>query len=244
VLFPVFSIDYRRANREVARIVASSPDRFTGFAMVHAARDAGRIGAMVKEAVEQYGFRGLKVHRYDARITREVCDAARAYGLPILYDVMGEASPIEVFATEFPDVDFIIPHLGSFSDDWQANLTVLDQISRHPNIFTDTSGTRRFDLLVEAVRRAGAHKLLFGSDGPWLHPGLELAKVTFLGLTPAEEAQVLGGNWLGLINRARISGVPLTRGRTTAAVQVKNPLLGLEAGRHARWLPAQQRAAT
>ena len=37
-----------------------------------------------------YGFVGIKVHRHDARITREVCEVARAFGLPVLYDVMGE----------------------------------------------------------------------------------------------------------------------------------------------------------
>ena len=72
---------------------------------------------------------------------------------------------------------------------------------RHPNIHADTSGVRRFDLLEQAVRRAGARKVLFGSDGPWLHPAVELAKVRLLGLPPADEALVLGGNLLRLISR-------------------------------------------
>jgi predicted TIM-barrel fold metal-dependent hydrolase len=61
---------------------------------------------------------------------------------------------------------------------------------------------RRFDLMAQAVQRAGAKKLLFGSDGPWLHPGAELAKVRLLELPPREEALVLGGNFLRLIGRA------------------------------------------
>ena len=35
-------------------------------------------------------------------------------------------------------------------------------------------------------------KILFGSDGPWLHPGVELAKVRALGLSRSEERLVLG----------------------------------------------------
>ena len=35
-------------------------------------------------------------------------------------------------------------------------------------------GVRRFDLLGQAVERAAPHKILFGSDGPWLHPGVEM----------------------------------------------------------------------
>jgi predicted TIM-barrel fold metal-dependent hydrolase len=203
VLFAAFHSDYAHANRQVARIVASRPDRFLGFAFVHAVRDRGRVAEMVRDAVIEHGFVGIKVHRYDARITREICEAARAHALPVLYDVMGEVSVVELLATEYPDVSFIIPHLGSFADDWRAQQALIDPLVRHPNIFTDTSGVRRFDLLLQAVRRAGAQKFLFGSDGPWLHPGVELAKIRALKLPPAQEALILGGNLLRLIRQVR-----------------------------------------
>ena len=203
VLFAAFHTDYRQANRAVARIVERHPNRFFGFAFIHAERDRGRVRELVREAVERHGFVGLKVHRYNARITREICSVARAYHLPILYDVMGEVSVCELLASEYPEVPFIIPHLGSFADDWKAQQAFIDPLARHPNIFTDTSGVRRFDLLSEAVRRAGAGKILFGSDGPWLHPGVELAKVRALGLSRGDEALVLRGNFLRLISRVR-----------------------------------------
>lgn len=201
VLFAAFHTDYAVANRAVARIVAARPERFYGFAFVHAERDRGRVQAMVGHAFRRYGFRGIKAHRYDARVTREVCEAARAFGLPVLYDVVGEASAVELLAGEYPDVPFIIPHLGSFSDDWRAQSAMADHLVRFPNVYTDTSGVRRFDLLQRALRRAGPRKILFGSDGPWLHPGLELAKVRALGLSAADERLVTGGNLLRLIAR-------------------------------------------
>jgi uncharacterized protein len=204
VLFPAFHSDYAVANHEVARIVASRPDRFIGFAFVNPERDRGRVFAMVKEAVERYGFRGIKVHRHDGRVTREICETARAFALPVLYDVMGEVSVVELLAQEYPDVVFIIPHLGSFADDWRAQLALIDPLVRHRNIYTDTSGIRRFDLLEEAIKRAGAGKVLFGTDGPWLHPGVELAKVRVLGLPQHEEQLVLSGNLLRLIARVRV----------------------------------------
>ena len=108
VLFAAFHSDYAVANREVARIVASHPDRFYGFAFVHAIHDRGRVFTLIKTAVQRYGFCGIKVHRYDARITREICEAAREFALPVLYDVMGEVSIIELLATEYPAVNFII----------------------------------------------------------------------------------------------------------------------------------------
>jgi predicted TIM-barrel fold metal-dependent hydrolase len=203
VLFAAFHSDYAVANREVARIVARRPARFHGFAFLHPERDRGRVFSLVRVAVERYGFRGLKVHRHDARITREICEAARAFSLPVLYDVMGEVSVVELLATEYPDVSFIIPHLGSFADDWSAQLALIDHLERHANVYTDTSGVRRFDLLEQAVRRAGPAKMLFGSDGPWLHPGVELAKVRALRLAPAAERLVQGENLLRLPGPAR-----------------------------------------
>lgn len=202
VLLAAFHSDYRVANREVARIIARNPGRFLGFAFVHAHRDRGRVASVVGEAVERYGFCGIKLHRHDARITREVCEVARRYALPVMYDVMGDVSVCELLASEFPDVPFIIPHLGSFADDWRAQLALIDHLVRHANIFADTSGVRRFDLLEQSVRRAGAEKILFGTDGPWLHPGVELAKVRALGLSQRHEAMILGGNFNRLLARA------------------------------------------
>ncbi|MBC8740937.1 amidohydrolase family protein [Paraburkholderia sp. UCT31] len=199
VLFAAFHSDYAFANREVARIVASQPDRFYGFAFVHAERDRGRVSDMVRVAVQQYGFVGIKVHRHDARISREICDAARLFHLPVLYDPVGETSVCELLAEQYPDVAFIIAHLGSFADDWHAQLAMIDHLVRHANIFADTSGVRRYDLLEQAVHRAGASKLLFGTDGPWLHPGVELAKVQALEIGRADKAMIMGGNFLRLI---------------------------------------------
>ncbi|UOD30359.1 amidohydrolase family protein [Massilia violaceinigra] len=199
VLLAAFHSDYAQANRSVARIVAADPGRFYGFAFVHAQRDRGRVRALVRVAVEEYGFVGIKLHRHDARISREVCETARFFRLPVLYDVTGEVAVAELLASQFPDVNFILPHLGSFADDWSAQLALVDHLARHRNIYADSAGVRRFDLLEMAVRRAGPHKLLFGSDGPWLHPGVELAKIGMLGLAPDDEALVLGQNLLRLI---------------------------------------------
>ena len=219
VLLAAFHSDYAVANREVARIVASRSERYYAFVFVHPARDRGRVFAMVQTAVQRYGFVGIKVHGHDARITREICAAARAFSLPVLYDVTGDVSPVELLAQEYPDVNFIIPHLGSFADDWRAQLALIDQLVRHENVYTDTAGVRRFDLLEQAVQRAGAHKILFGSDGPWLHPAVELEKIRVLRLPPAAERLVLGENFLRLIRNAGRLRPAALRDRSRRAIE-------------------------
>jgi uncharacterized protein len=194
VVFPVFNSDYAAANERLARIVARWPQRLIGFAAINPKRDAGHAERMVGRAVEIHGFRGLKVHAIDSLPTREVCDAARRWGLPLLVDVVRQTAAVEMLADQYPDLNFIIPHLGGFADDWMVHLQIVDQMCRRPNVYADTSGVRYFDALVEAVRRAGPEKLIFGSDGPGLHPGLELHKVRLLHLPSPAQAMVTGGN--------------------------------------------------
>jgi len=214
VVFSLFRSDYRKGNAEVARIVARYPSRLIGFAFVHPKRDAGRVEQMVGEAVRRWNFRGIKVHAFEAMPTREVCETARKFGIPLLVDVANKTQVVDMFAPEYPEVDFILPHLGSFMDDWSAHARVIEQIVRYPNVYADTSAVRRFDYVVEAVRRAGPEKLLFGSDGPWLHPGLELQKIKLLGLPREDEAKIVGGNLLRLL-RKRAGTPPSRKGRAS-----------------------------
>lgn len=219
VLAPLHG-NYQQANMQVARIVARHPQRLIGFAFVHAKRDAGRILAMVRHAVTRWRFCGMKVHGFDGMPTREICETARALRVPILVDVISRPEVVDMFAPEYPDVNFIIAHLGSFTDDWRAHQQVTYQLKRYPNVYADTSGVRQFRYLVQAINRGGPRKLLFGSDGPWLHPALELYKIRLLGLSPRDESLVLSGNILRLLRGAGVAGqkqpgksVPLPRER-------------------------------
>ena len=78
---------------------------------------------------------------------------------------------------------------------------------RYPNVFGDTAGVRRVDYLVQAVKRAGPAKLLLGSDGPWLHPELELQKIRLLGLSTEDVSRVLGRNLLRCIAKSAVGRV-------------------------------------
>ena len=204
VVVATFHTNYDKANADVARIIARHPGRLIGFVFVHATRDAGRIFRMVAQAVGKWRFRGIKIHGYEAMPTREVCEAARAFCLPIFVDVVSRPEVIDMLAPQYSDVNFIVAHLGSYTDDWRAHQQVVYQVARYPNVYGDTSAVRRYDYIVEAVKRAGARKLMFGSDGPWIHPAVELHKIRLLGLPKDHEALVLGGNLMRLMRQARV----------------------------------------
>ena len=66
------------------------------------ARPRPRDARWCRTPVEQLRLRGIKLHRYDARITREICEAARALRVPVLYDAIGEVSVVELLADRVP----------------------------------------------------------------------------------------------------------------------------------------------
>lgn len=206
LLAPLTS-DYRLANREVGALVTAQPRRYLGFAFVNPMADRGRIAELVDEA-RGWGACGIKLHWRDGRITREIAEVARQRAMPILYDPRGDTGTVETAVRAYPDVAWIVPHLSSFADDWRAQVAFVDQLVRLPNLFADTSGVRYFDVLADAVRRAGPGKVLFGSDGPFLHPLVEITKIHALHLPPDDAALVLGGNFLRLTRTARRSRVP------------------------------------
>ena len=231
IVMAPFHSDYSKANAQVARIVARHPDRLIGFAFVHATRDAGRIFHIVEHAIRTWRFRGIKVHGHEAMPSREVCEAARTFRLPLLVDVTSRSEVVDMLAPQYPDVNFIIAHLGSNTDDFRAHQQVVYQLARYPNVFADTSGVRQYDYIVEAIKCAGPRKILFGSDGPWLHPGVEIQKIRLLGLPPEKEALILGRNILGLLRTPTVGEMtpPISRPRCsqTARPSVQeNSLLG------------------
>ena len=141
-----------------------------------------------------------------------------------------------MLAPQYPDVNFIIAHLGSNTDDFRAHQQVAYQLARYPNVFTETSGVRQYDYIVEAIKRAGPRKILFGSDGPWLHPGVEIQKIRLLGLPPEKEALILGGNISRLLRAARVGPkmppiTPLERAQTaTPSVQGRSLVMHASKG--------------
>ena len=48
---------------------------------------------------------------------------------------------------------------------------------RNENVWLETSGMPMHTKIAEAVRRVGAERVMYGSDAPFHHPVVEMAKV-------------------------------------------------------------------
>jgi len=134
-------------------------------------------------------------------------------GLPSLFD-MSYSNPIDLhaLALRFPQVPFVVPHFGA---GYLREALMLAHLC--PNVYFDTSSHNtwvRFlekDLkLVDVFRKAldvtGPKRLLFGTNSTGFPAGWDssvlesqLAIFQELGLSPEDQAAILGGNLRGIL---------------------------------------------
>lgn len=193
----------RRSIEMAAGAAEKFPERLIpyAYALPHAERS---ILGELEDAVLQKGFRGFKLHAGECRIadytTGPVFEIAGGLGVPCLVDFCGDAAAAEEAAGGFPRTSLIIAHIGKYlcTDDALID-RFIEVAERHANVYLDASGVVRTWKIADAVRRVGASRVLWGTDGPHATPTeaefarMELDKVRTCGLGAAESAEVLGG---------------------------------------------------
>jgi predicted TIM-barrel fold metal-dependent hydrolase len=196
IIFPISNPTYEKANREIADLVARYPERFIGFAKHDPESEAGKIRRMLTKEVREMGLKGLKLHKLP---TREMLDTVAELKIPILFHPP-RVSDYHQIALFYPEIPFIMAHLGSFaSANYAEHLAAIDVAKRYPNVYLETSSVVFFEFLELAARELPPEKILFGSDGPLVDSRVELFKIRLLKLPKEHEAKVLSGNILRLL---------------------------------------------
>src|SRR3954452_477390 len=149
VIFPIENPTYERANREIARIVEKYPGKFIGFAKHDPVAEAGSIRRLLTREVKELGLRGLKLHKTP---TREVLDTVAELKVPILFHPP-KVADYHMIAASFPQVNFIMAHLGSFaSQNWAEHIAAIDLAKRYPNVYLESSSVVFFEYLEQAAK--------------------------------------------------------------------------------------------
>jgi hypothetical protein len=137
------------------------------------------------------------VYRYDDAKCRHALKEIRRRNLPVVLEE--EFGNTQRFVEELAEgITVIIPHLGGLNGGFEAIAAV--GLWERETVWADTALASREEIC-EYLRRYGHQRLLFGSDFPFGSPAAELRKVRSLGLAPAVEAAVLGGNFMRLQSR-------------------------------------------
>jgi uncharacterized protein len=196
IICSIENVTYEKANEEVAEICCRYPGKFTGFARHDPEREKGRIRSLLFREVHELGLRGLgELHEEPSR---EMLDTIRELGIPLLYHP-DRVALFEDFISDYPDVNFILCHLGSdASGDWREHLAGIQLTKTYPNVYIETSTVIITSYLEKAIRDLPAEKIIFGSDSP-ADSRMEIYKIRVQKLPKEKEELILGGNMLRLL---------------------------------------------
>lgn len=166
--------------------------------------------SQIRVALTELGFKGIKIHAGECTIAEylinPVIELAGELGVPCLIDCLGRYGDLGRLAEMFPETKIIVAHMGRYlCRDAELIDKFIQLAQRMDNVYLDVSGVVLTDKIVEAVRKIGAEKVIWGSDGPHRQPTTvdyakrELDKVRKLPLKPEELEMVLGGSIAALL---------------------------------------------
>ncbi len=195
----------------IAEAVEEYPERLIGYARVNPRR-GGEAHRLFKKAMEEYGFKGLKLHPVGNLChpaepeTIEIIQLATHYRAPVLFHCGDEelTLPLQIAqaAEACPDATIILGHAGGYFH-WKDAIRVAE---RYPNIFLDTSALPYPQVIEEAVERIGASRVLYASDGPGCDPRIEVHKVKMAGLAPEDEEAVFHRSIQTILDKVTAGG--------------------------------------
>lgn len=185
-------------------------DRIVPFGAMHPdledpTAEIARMAAM--------GLRGFKMHPEhqafapdEARLTA-IYEAALTHNMLVFFHagrdelhegVRGTPESFVAVLEGFPGLRLVLAHLGGYRE-WDG----VAELLAGRDVYLDTAYTLGHlpDAdFVEIVRAHGAHRVMFGSDGPWTDAAAEIAWLKRMTLTDAETEAVLGGTAAGLLD--------------------------------------------
>ncbi len=198
----------KKINEFIASQVELYPDKLVGFGTLHP--ESEDLEADVEHLLE-LGLKGVKLHpdfqefAIDSDRSVEMCRLF-AGKIPLLIHAgdpryeFSNPENIVRFLDKVPEITLIGAHFSGWSNLEEA----MEKLTGIPNLYVDCSSSFYHitkEKAYEAIKAFGTDKVLFGSDFPMWDPASEMKYLRSLGLTKAEERQILwenGSRLLGL----------------------------------------------
>jgi uncharacterized protein len=192
----LINTDPAEDNLFVKKLIDTYPGRFRGECVV-TPYAGDKALAEFEKCVTEYKFIGLKLHPWiqgyagGADFLAPLLDLCGQYDVPVIFHTgtppYAQAFHLWVQAKRFPKVRFIFGHSG-LNYQWRD---ALETGKMCPNTYFDTSGISYMFAVKRIIKELGAHRVMFGSDNPFLFPETELEKVKNLGLHDRDMEMIL-----------------------------------------------------
>jgi hypothetical protein len=200
--------DQRYGNDQVLQAMADFPGRIYGYATVSPNYPAVEIIAELERCIAG-GMVGVKLHpdlhgcNVDDDKYRPAWEFANEHSLPLLsHTSTGGRNPVKTFealAERYSNVRILLGHAGFGSEGADHTIRA---VKNCPNVYAEITGSVVvYGTLERMVREAGADRVLFGTDIPFIDPRPQVGRVAFAKLTDEEKRKVFG------LNAAKVFGI-------------------------------------
>lgn len=196
VIFPFVEGNF--TNDAVKTAYDEFPDRLVPYCAVNPWQpDAA---AEVRRCVSDWKFKGLKLHPTingfhlaDPILVDPLFEEAGDLGIPIIVhgasDLYNAPPEFAEMARRFPRVKLLMAHMGFF---WSVEQAI-SYAKEIPNLYLETSRAPIFEIAT-AVLKAGAGKVIWGTDSPFVDYEWEFKKMERCSPDRAAYDRVVGSN--------------------------------------------------
>jgi predicted TIM-barrel fold metal-dependent hydrolase len=194
--------DWITGNRLTAEAVAAHPDRLIGHAVANP-QEPELIRDELTHAFDELGMRAVKLHPdlhghpIGGPGYEPAWEFAAERDCPVFSHTFhgsrfNDPQAFGPLAERYPDIPIILLHSGSRTEAFGGAIALAKQ---HANLYLDLSGSFSTGRWIEhLVREAGADRVIWSSDIPFIDLRYSLGRVAFARLTRDEQALILGGN--------------------------------------------------
>jgi hypothetical protein len=188
--------DMKEGNRLLAQALEGN-DRLLGYVVANP-NYLDESQAELETYLSNPRFRGVKIHGGYSRKScsspemRELLATVARWRKPLLIHVGGESEvrTLAETACALPGMPVILAHAGGGA--WREATAAAKEIESLHLEFSASAAHR--ERIGEALRVAGAHKVLFGSDMTLLDPAIMLGMMDDAGLTEAQRKRLMWDN--------------------------------------------------
>jgi predicted TIM-barrel fold metal-dependent hydrolase len=196
VVFPFVEGNF--TNDFVKEAFNAFPDRLIPYCAVNPwERNAPDI---VRQCITEWGFKGLKLHPTingfhlaDPELVDPLFQIADELGFPIIVhgasDLFNSPPEFAMMATRFPRVNLMMAHMGFF---WAVGQAI-SFAAQFENLYLETSRAPIFEIQT-AVKELGPHKVIWGTDSPFVDYEFEFKKMERSTNDAPGYAAIVGGN--------------------------------------------------
>ena len=188
--------DAQAGNGSALRTHQERPDLFSPYFVVKP-NYPEEVATVIARA-EAYGIRSFKIHDdgndlpYDHPAYDPLYEHAEGVGGVILVHTYGRKHvvPMMNVAARFPQLVILLAHSGILDEE-----IYYDAVRQHPRIYLETCNSLAWHGLIERlVDHAGADRVLFGSDMPFMSPDQQIGRVLFARIPDEVKRRILGLN--------------------------------------------------